>query len=613
MSSAKKLAAVFARQDFYEACKRRDSAAMIAILNAGKVTQGQIAARTGLAQSTLSNYKRGVNTAQFAATFEKLADGLDMPPRLRQALGLTRDVPGGSYPAAGAIAGDPADTFDLQLLAEAIGRNGTKVKRRDMLALAAQLGATAVLAQGAVWERLAYALANPGATDEATVREMEARTAGFHHLEEIVTAPALLKGLTAHLREVSTLLSGSAGDPANELRRRLMVVAGESTVLAGWAASDMREAAAARNFYDTAMQAANQAGDPAIASCALAYRSYIPSTKGANGRARVLLTEALQNISETTSPATVAWIAARHAEESAQLGDQTQALASWGRAEEAFAIADPDEDRVWTRFLDQNRFDSYRIATYSRIGKLEEAQEAAAAVLSRLTQPDKKKAVIIFEDIAAAYLARGSVNEASRAAQNGLAVMRENRIRDVAAQIRDHRPRAAALAAAAAGPRLPRRVRHDQAPVRPVPALIRSCTAAACATSSSMSPILIRASRSGRRRSTPPKNPCPGKAARFTAGLVSRIPRSGSSCRRPATRRPPRNACTWTWKPTTWRPKSAAWRRSAPPGRTTRSNADSISGSCATRGATNSASSSRSSPNSWPGKSHGIPGPRLAD
>ena len=67
---------------------------MITILNAGGVTQGQIAARTGIAQSTLSNYKRGVNTAQFAATFEKLADGLGMPPRLRQALGLSGGRPG---------------------------------------------------------------------------------------------------------------------------------------------------------------------------------------------------------------------------------------------------------------------------------------------------------------------------------------------------------------------------------------------------------------------------------------------------------------------------------------------------------------------------------------
>jgi hypothetical protein len=88
-----KLAAVFARQDFYEACKRRDSAAIMTILMDSKVTQGWIAGRTGLAQSTLSNYKRGVNKAKFASTLEKLADGLDMPPRLRQALGLSGDAP----------------------------------------------------------------------------------------------------------------------------------------------------------------------------------------------------------------------------------------------------------------------------------------------------------------------------------------------------------------------------------------------------------------------------------------------------------------------------------------------------------------------------------------
>ena len=307
-----------------EACKRRDAGAMIRILGAHGITQGQICAMTGIAQSTLSNYKRGKNQAELASTFEKLADGLDMPLPLRQALGLTGDAsPNGSRPAASMVAGVPADTFDLQLLAEAIGRNGTTVKRRDMLALAAQLSATAALAQSGVWERLANALTNPSAMNEATIREMEARSAGFHHLEEIVSAPVLLKGLTVHLREVSALLNSSAGDSENDLRRRLIVVAGESSVLAGWAASDIGDSATARNFYDTAAKAAKEADDPAIASCALAYRSYIPSTKGANGRARVLLTEALENISETTSPATVAWIAARHAEESAQLGDNS--------------------------------------------------------------------------------------------------------------------------------------------------------------------------------------------------------------------------------------------------------------------------------------------------
>ena len=420
-----KLAAVFARQDFYEACKRRDSGAIITILNDNKVTQGQIAARTGLAQSTLSNYKRGVNTAQFAATFEKLADGLDMPLRLRQALGLSGDAPAGSRPAAGAVAGVPADTFDLQLLAEAIGRNGTAVKRRDLLALAAQLSAGAAVAHSEVWERLADALTRPGALNETLVRELEARSAGFYLLEEIIPAQDVLKVLTAHLREVSTLLSGRASDPDDALRRRLIVAAGESSLLAGWSASALGDSAAARNFYDTAIAAAGEARDPAITACALTYRSYIPSARGANGRARIFLAEALENVPDTTSPATTAWVAARHAEESALLGDKAQALRSWRRAEEAFSIADPDEDRPWSRFLNRDRFDTFRVATYLKVGKFDEAQHVAADLLARLSPAEGKRAAVIRENIAAAHLARGSAGEAARVAQSGLAIVRE--------------------------------------------------------------------------------------------------------------------------------------------------------------------------------------------
>lgn len=419
-----RLAQVFARQDFYQACKRGDAGAMITILMGHGVTQGWISGRTGLAQSTLSNYKRGKNDAKWASTLTKLADGLDMPLPLRQALGLSADS---SQDTAGpaVVAGVPADTFDLQVLAAAMGRSGTRVTRREMLALAAQLGAAGALAHIDVLERLTCALTNPRAVDESIIREMEARTAGFHNLEEILSAPALIKGVTAHLNEVSMLLNGAGAGPDTPLGRRLITVAGETSVLAGWLASDIGDSVTARSYYDAAAVAARSAGDPAIAACALAFRSYVPSTRGNSGRARVLLAEALEAAPETASPATVAWIAARHAEESANVGDKAQALASWARAEEAFSVADPDEDRVWTRFLDQNRFDSYRIATYSKTGKLDQAQEVATAVLARLTDPYRKTAAIIFEDAATALLARGAVNEASQLAQNGLAIIRE--------------------------------------------------------------------------------------------------------------------------------------------------------------------------------------------
>jgi transcriptional regulator with XRE-family HTH domain len=420
-----KLAAVFARQDFYEACLRKDAGAMVAILEDGGVTQGQVAALTGFAQSTLSNYKRGVNKAQFASTLEKLANGLDMPPRHRQALGLTGNDPkAGSQAAASVLAGLPADTFDLQLLAEAVGRNGTPVRRRDLLKLAAQAGATAALDPD-IWERLSRALTRPGTLDEALVREMEARSAGFYLLEEVVPAQAVLKVLTVHLREVSTMLAGTPSDPDDELRRRLIVAAGESSVLAGWSAAALGDSGAARNLYDTAIKAATEARDPAMTACALTYRSYAPSGKGAHGRARILLAQALDMLPAQASPATAAWVAARHAEESALLGEKQQALKSWRQAEEAFAVADPDEDRPWTGFLNQDRFDTFRITTYLKAGKFDEAQQTADTLLARLSPEEGKRAAVIREIIAAAHVARGSAAEAAQVAQSGLAIIRE--------------------------------------------------------------------------------------------------------------------------------------------------------------------------------------------
>ena len=228
------------------------------------------------------------------------------------------------------------------------------------------------------------------------------------------------------------------------------MAAGESSLLAGWSASALGDSAAARNFYDTAVTAAGEARDPAMTACALTYRSYIPSARGANGRARILLAQALENVSDQASPATAAWVAARHAEESATVGDKPQALKSWRRAEEAFSIADPDEDRPWARFLNRDRFDTFRIATYLKIGKFDEAQQAGRRP-ARPPVPGRGQA------------GRGDPGEHRRRAPGPRRSRRSrqggperpgdhpgDRIHHVAAEIRGHRPRPAALAAAAA-------------------------------------------------------------------------------------------------------------------------------------------------------------------
>jgi hypothetical protein len=249
---------------------------------------------------------------------------------------------------------------------------------------------------------------------------MESRSEGFHQLDMVMSSRSLFKAIMAHLNEMTTLLNGMANDPKNALRKRLIVAAGESSVLAGWWASDFGNMATARSLYETAERAANEAADPAITACLLAYKSYIPSMKGAHGRSRALLTTALETLPTSVSPTTEAWLAARHAEESAALGDRKQALESWGRAEDAFSIADPEEDRPWTRFFDQTRFDSCRISTYANIpGKLDKAEEIAGNMIASVGEFEQKRVAIVLGDIAAAHLRHGHINEASRVAKDG--------------------------------------------------------------------------------------------------------------------------------------------------------------------------------------------------
>jgi transcriptional regulator with XRE-family HTH domain len=79
---------VFAGQPALEACRRRDLGALIRLLRKYGITQGAIAARTGIAQGRLSNYNTGKHIPMAAHIFEEFADGLNIPVQARRALGL---------------------------------------------------------------------------------------------------------------------------------------------------------------------------------------------------------------------------------------------------------------------------------------------------------------------------------------------------------------------------------------------------------------------------------------------------------------------------------------------------------------------------------------------
>jgi hypothetical protein len=98
---------VCTRKDVFDACKRRDLGAVISVLCAHGITQGQLAVLTGIPQGRLSEYKTRKRMPAATSTFEAFADGLGMPPVARRALGLAPETAGsGPLDSAG---GRPAD------------------------------------------------------------------------------------------------------------------------------------------------------------------------------------------------------------------------------------------------------------------------------------------------------------------------------------------------------------------------------------------------------------------------------------------------------------------------------------------------------------------------
>jgi transcriptional regulator with XRE-family HTH domain len=77
------------RQDFLDACRRRDLGTIITILKALGVTQGHISELTGIPQGRLSEWAQHRRVPRATSSFEKFADGLGIPPAARQALGLS--------------------------------------------------------------------------------------------------------------------------------------------------------------------------------------------------------------------------------------------------------------------------------------------------------------------------------------------------------------------------------------------------------------------------------------------------------------------------------------------------------------------------------------------
>jgi tetratricopeptide (TPR) repeat protein len=272
--------------------------------------------------------------------------------------------------------------------------------------------------QSESWDRLAQVLDRSTALDLASVEHLERRTAELFQREEAVPARELMPALSEHLRRLGQILKGNV---PSALEGRLVSTVGESLALYGWLAFDRGDHVSALRWYDKAVAAARKAGDNPLLACVLTYRSYLEEATGRLGQARDLLVEAEGMARGRGSAATRSWIAARLAECRAGLREQTEALRALERATTAFDYAEPEHERVWTRFYNGSRLGSLTVTTYVRL-RHPGVESVADQVIGSLPRTDAKVKAIILADVATAQIHRQQYERGAELAHQALDV-----------------------------------------------------------------------------------------------------------------------------------------------------------------------------------------------
>ncbi|MGW0901243.1 helix-turn-helix transcriptional regulator [Streptomyces goshikiensis] len=308
------------------------------------------------------------------------------------------------------------------------GEEGDDVLNRRMLMGGALVGAAAAAEP---WGRLAHALGKGAKIDGDSAETLARRASALHVSEHHLTAQQLRGQVESHLDAITAALPR-----AGQYERALTVAAGETAALAGWVAWDLGDHRTAHAYYKLTTDCAEAAGHPPLRALALGYASYGANTPS---RAVELLAKAAQDVRGPGNGAAAAWIHARHAEESANTGDDVAALRALDRARIAYEFADYTAEQAWVQFMTPARMDSLVLSVYGQLGH-QQLSEAAADTMERLGKDLSDSGVVILGDLAHALLRGGDVGHGAHVAHQFAA----------AAQTRPNtmgRARAAAVAA----------------------------------------------------------------------------------------------------------------------------------------------------------------------
>ena len=243
-------------------------------------------------------------------------------------------------------------------------------------------------------DRLRHALEHPSMVDSRTAEFVETATARLFDLQHHSPSRLLAPTVDRHLATVTALLTAARHEG---VRRKLMISAGRSAMLAGWLAFDRGDTPSSNRFWDTSISAAEGTLDGPLLAGSLTCLSYSAARRGDPGTAWQLAHTAALHTPEDARAA--AWATARVALYAAQLGEREAARTALERSLEiGGSLPNPrpgDGGAPWMRFFDLAGLLSSTAHTAAVLKDPRAADYAAQAVDSLGPAKVKARAVVL--------------------------------------------------------------------------------------------------------------------------------------------------------------------------------------------------------------------------
>lgn len=328
------------------------------------LTQGVLAAATGVSQPHISRLMSGRSREPGIATVRALCDGLGIPRRL-----------------AGLAPSEEDDTDRRQLIGAAVGATG-----------------------------LALLTTQPGGSNADQISMI---TGSLRQLEQHTPARALLPSAVAHAG-LAGRIRGKAHGHAHA--RQLAGAEAEAAGLAAWLYADLDERANARRAYQAAIAAAGLASNQLLVCYMRGSLGQFATNTGAAAVGRQLLNQARAELPRSAPPIAVLWLDALEAAALAVLGER-RAMVVLVDAERRLQRGS-EPVWPWLFHFGETKLAGYRAIAAAHLGHHQTAEAAFALAETGAGSP--KQAALAAVARASTLAAQGEMEHACQLALQAL-------------------------------------------------------------------------------------------------------------------------------------------------------------------------------------------------